>query len=91
MMQGMHGTGGVMAACMGMMMPLVLAAWVALAGAIAYVAHRLWHWPQLTTPGGAAGDAALATLRDRFARGEIDRAEYEERQTILGGTKDQWP
>ena len=41
MMQGMHGTGGVMAACMGMMMPVVLAAWVAVAGAIAYVARRL--------------------------------------------------
>jgi uncharacterized membrane protein len=30
-------------------------------------------------------DPALMTLRERFARGEIDRAEYEERRAILLG------
>ncbi len=30
-------------------------------------------------------DPALVTLRERFARGEIDRAEYEERRSILLG------
>jgi uncharacterized membrane protein len=30
-------------------------------------------------------DPALITLRERFARGEIDRAEYEERRAILKG------
>ena len=30
-------------------------------------------------------DPALTTLRDRFARGEIDRAEYEERRAVLKG------
>ena len=30
-------------------------------------------------------DAALTTLRERFARGEIDRAEYEERRAVLRG------
>jgi uncharacterized membrane protein len=30
-------------------------------------------------------DPALATLRERFARGEIDRAEYEERRAVLRG------
>ena len=30
-------------------------------------------------------DPALITLRERFARGEIDRAEYEERCAILLG------
>jgi uncharacterized membrane protein len=30
-------------------------------------------------------DPALLTLRERFARGEIDRAEYEERRAILLG------
>ena len=29
-------------------------------------------------------DAALATLRERFARGEIDAAEFEERKRTLG-------
>lgn len=30
-------------------------------------------------------DPALLTLRDRFARGEIDRGEYEERRAVLRG------
>jgi putative membrane protein len=35
-----------------------------------------------TTP---AQDTALATLRERFARGEIDATEFEERKRTLGG------
>ncbi|GAC1670826.1 MAG: hypothetical protein NVS9B8_13950 [Candidatus Limnocylindrales bacterium] len=36
---------------------------------------------------GAANhhDAAQATLRERFARGEIDATEFEERKRTLGG------
>jgi putative membrane protein len=30
-------------------------------------------------------DGALATLRERYARGEIDATEFEERKRILGG------
>ena len=30
-------------------------------------------------------DTALALLRERFARGEIDAAEFEERKRTLGG------
>jgi putative membrane protein len=32
---------------------------------------------------GSSGDTPLDTLKHRFARGEIDRAEYEERKKIL--------
>ena len=35
--------------------------------------------------GRPAEDAALAMLRERFARGEIDATEFEERKRILGG------
>ena len=34
---------------------------------------------------GPSGDAALDTLRQRFARGEIDRDEFEDRRQVLGG------
>lgn len=36
-------------------------------------------------------DRALAALRDRFARGEIDRTEYEERRRVLLGDERRWP
>ena len=39
-----------------------------------------------TTAARAPGeDAALASLRERFARGEIDAQEFEERRRVLGG------
>lgn len=34
----------------------------------------------------SSGDTPLDTLKHRFARGEIDRAEYEERKKLLTGT-----
>ena len=34
---------------------------------------------------GSSDDAALASLRERFARGEIDAQEFEERRRVLGG------
>jgi putative membrane protein len=34
--------------------------------------------------GGPTEDSALATLRERFARGEIDAEEYEARRRTLG-------
>jgi putative membrane protein len=32
-----------------------------------------------------ADDSAMAALRERFARGEIDAQEFEERRRVLGG------
>ena len=34
---------------------------------------------------GQREDSALATLRERYARGEIDANEFEERRRTLGG------
>ncbi len=41
--------------------------------------------PPRGSVGRPAEDAALAMLRERFARGEIDATEFEERKRILGG------
>jgi putative membrane protein len=35
---------------------------------------------------GSQRDTPLDTLKHRFARGEIDRAEYEEKKKILSGS-----
>ena len=34
---------------------------------------------------GGSSDAAADILRERYARGEIDRQEFEERRRVLGG------
>ena len=43
-------------------------------------------------PGGAGHDPAMTILRERYARGEIDRAEYEARRDVLtgNGSTDTW-
>jgi len=38
-----------------------------------------------TAPRRAVGDAALATLRLRYSRGEISEAEFEQMKRTLGG------
>jgi len=44
-------------------------------------------WGAGGTPSRPEGNRALDILDERFARGEIDRQEYEERRRILtGGT-----
>ena len=45
--------------------------------------HRARHHRGHTAPAPDPQDPALTTLRERFARGEIDRAEYEERRATL--------
>ncbi|HEY8602591.1 MAG TPA: SHOCT domain-containing protein [Thermomicrobiales bacterium] len=44
--------------------------------------HRRYELPPEATSQHTS-DPALITLRERFARGEIDRAEYEERRAAL--------
>ena len=63
-------------------------AFVVVVVAIALVGVR-WLVRELKSPasGGPAAtteDGALAVLRERFARGEIDADEYEQRRRTLG-------
>jgi len=66
---------------------------VGLAGvaALLYAARQSGRAAPAETVGGAPSDTARAILRERFARGEIDRAEYEERRTALSGAGPHWP
>lgn len=45
-------------------------------------------WPQSTGSSSAPPQAPLDILKGRFARGEIDREEYEERRRILSERDD---
>jgi putative membrane protein len=64
-------------------------AFVVVVVAIAVLGVR-WLVRELRTPPGGgpattSEDGALAVLRERFARGEIDADEYEQRRRTLGG------
>ncbi len=55
---------------------------VILVGAVALVR---WLWLRDARPPAAGGeDRALAILRERYARGEIDDTEFEARKAALG-------
>lgn len=60
--------------------PVMMVFFIAiLVGAVVLVARALgWH-----SGTGASQDRSLAILRERFARGEIDQAEYEARRKAL--------
>jgi putative membrane protein len=71
-----------------------LALWLVIAvGMVVLIGLGIRWLIRNTGAGGAGGggatrpgeDPALATLRERFARGEIDATEYEERKRTLGG------
>jgi putative membrane protein len=64
-------------------------AFVVVVVAIAIVGLR-WLVRSLNTPApgppaASSEDSALVVLRERFARGEIDADEYEQRRRTLGG------
>ncbi|HEX5501437.1 MAG TPA: SHOCT domain-containing protein [Thermomicrobiales bacterium] len=85
---------GMMGACMGgmsLVMTIIGIAWVVLVVAVVvFVARQIWRRPP-SNEGGAARDSALTTLRERFARGEIDRGEYDERRHALLSEGPRWP
>jgi putative membrane protein len=54
--------------------------WLLLIGAAIWFAVR---WSRLS--GRRSGTGPVDTLQDRFARGDIDADEYEQRIKVLGG------
>lgn len=53
---------------------------------VVWGAVALWHWLNRRPAGPwlpGSHDAALSALRERYARGEISREEYEERRSVL--------
>ena len=71
---------------------LHLVLFLALLAALAFIAYALWRGrPALTAgappaAGGVGTDHALAELRLRYARGDIDREDYLRRAADLGDT-----
>ncbi len=67
--------------------PLVMILFVA---AIVVVVVLIIRWlggaghGSATSPGPAPGKTPLDILKERFARGEIDKEEFEERRRVLG-------
>lgn len=71
-------------------MTLMLLFWLAVILVVVY-AIRTWGHDSRTRQGSdGTEDRALATLRERYARGEIDHAEYEERHRKLTTEMPQW-
>ena len=68
----------------GFLMPLMMVFWLALlVGAVVLILRWLGASGRIEPRPGKAGTGALDILRARFARGEIDKAEFEERRALL--------
>jgi putative membrane protein len=50
---------------------------------VAIVVFVRWLTKDARRAGGPAGDRAIEILRERFARGEIDKAEFDARKRVL--------
>lgn len=75
--------GGCMAG-MGLMGLFGLVLLAGLAAGLVYLARGIGGGARASTAGyGAEEDRALALLRERYARGEIGDAEYEQRRAAL--------
>jgi putative membrane protein len=64
--------------------PLMMVFWLALlVGAVVLILRWLGASGRIEPRPGKAGSGALDILRARFAKGEIDKAEFEERRALL--------
>jgi putative membrane protein len=64
--------------------PLMMVFWLALlVGAVILIARWLGASGHVEPRRKGSGPDALDILRERFARGEIDKAEFEERRALL--------
>jgi putative membrane protein len=70
----MWGAGGLV------MMVMMLVFWAVVIVAVVVAMRWLWH----QGPAGG-GDGAIQILRERYARGEISREEFESRKRDLAG------
>jgi len=64
--------------------PLMMIAFVVVIVAVVVLTIRWLGGPTHHNPHVAPGSAPLDILKARFARGEIDKAEFEERRRVLG-------
>ena len=81
---GIHFGGGLAIGWIFGMLILVLF-WGLVIAAIVLAARWLIRADRRGSHGSPAAPDALELLRQRYARGEIDEAEYERRRTVLKG------
>ena len=74
------GSGPGMWIAMGLMM---LAFWALVAVLVVYVVRNLGHRHDHSAAGGTPPDNATRILEERFARGDIDTDEYNQRRDVL--------
>ena len=77
---GWWGFGHMMYGGVGM-----LVFWGVIVLLIVLVARALGGFGSAREPSGPSRQTALEILQERYARGEIDQQEYEERRKTLGG------
>ncbi len=70
--------GGGMGGIFGIAMMLIMIALIVAVVALVWRAVNPGHSRE------ASGDSALTILRERYAKGEIDKAEFDERRRALG-------
>ena len=76
-MMGGNMMGGMMGGMMWPMLLGMLLLWTLAIVGIVLLVRILW------TRTGGGKDDALGMLQERYARGEIDREEYQERRSVL--------